>query len=85
MTTTERLHHLVDVLPERELETAARVLEVLAERPDTVDPVALALALAPEDDEPVTDEDRAAIAEARRDRAAGRGIPMDEVKRRLGL
>lgn len=81
MTTSERLHGLVDVLPEREQETAAHVLEALAERPDTVDRLALALALAPEHDEPVTDEDRAAIEQGRADSRAGRGIGMDELFR----
>lgn len=81
MTATERLHRLVDVLPERDKETAARLLEALAARPETVDRLALALALASEDDEPVTDEDRAAIEQGRSDYRAGHGVSMDELLR----
>ena len=43
------------------------------------------LADAPIDDEPVTPEDVAAIAEAREDLAQGRTTPLAEVRRRLGL
>jgi hypothetical protein len=43
------------------------------------------LANAPIDDEPVTPEDAAAIAEAREDLAQGRTTPLAEVRRRLGL
>ncbi len=68
MTVKERLHHLVDVLPERELETAARVLEALHA---TADPVAWALDNAPLDDEPYTQEEQAAVEEAYEDVASG--------------
>lgn len=43
------------------------------------------LANAPIDDEPVTPEDVAAIAEAREDLAQRRTTPLAEVRRRLGL
>lgn len=82
MTAKEKLHRIVNALPESELTAAERYLEYLAQ---SADPVALACELAPEDDEPVTDEDRAAIEEARAEIAAGRGIPFDQVKRELGL
>ena len=42
------------------------------------------LAKAPEDDEPLTAEDIAAIEEGLRDVEAGRLIPDDELWRRLG-
>lgn len=81
MTVNERLHRLVDALPEAEATAAARYLEYLA---NSAGPVALALALAPDDDEPVTDEDRAVLAERETaDRATY--VPFDEVKRTLGL
>jgi hypothetical protein len=54
-------------------------------RPDPTDPLARALADAPLDDEPYTDEERAADAEALADVAAGRGVSTDELRRRLGL
>lgn len=82
MTVQERLHRLVDVLPEAELVAAARYLEYLA---SVADPVALALALAPDDDEPLTEADRAALAEGWADYAAGRGASAEDVKRDLGL
>jgi hypothetical protein len=43
------------------------------------------LANAPIDDEPVTPEDVAAIAEAREDVAQGRTTSLAEVRRKLGL
>ena len=42
------------------------------------DPVLLALLSAPEDDEPVTEEDLQALDEARADREAGRTITLDK-------
>ena len=38
---------------------------------------------APADDEPLTAEDEAALAEAERDVAQGRVVPHDEARRRL--
>lgn len=58
MTVKEKLYRLVNVLPETELVAAERYLEYLAH---SADPVALALELAPDDDEPLTDRERAAI------------------------
>lgn len=40
---------------------------------------------APYDDEPLTEEDIAALDEAWEDVAAGRLVPMEEVERELGL
>jgi hypothetical protein len=39
---------------------------------------------APPDDEPLTDEDREALREAREDIAAGRMVSMDDLRRELG-
>ena len=49
------------------------------------DPVVRAFADAPDDDEPVTPEDAAAIVEAEQDLARGDVISHAELKRRLGL
>lgn len=57
-TTRDRLHALVNALDDKDLATAAQVLTA----PVDDDPVGLALALAPENDEPETDEERAAVA-----------------------
>ena len=77
MTTKQALHHLVDAIPESDLEAARQALEPLA------DPFLLALPTAPLDDEPETDEERAAVAEAYEDLAHGRVRPWEEVRREL--
>lgn len=82
VTTREKLHRLVDTLPESEHPTAVRVLEALAR---IADPVRWALDHAPADDEPESEEERAAVAEAYEDVKAGRLVSHEEVKRELGL
>jgi hypothetical protein len=82
MSLKDRLHHLVDTLPESEVPTAERILEALRA---TADPVAWALDNAPLDDEPDDDDFDGGLTEAREDVAAGRVFTMEEVKRDLGL
>jgi predicted transcriptional regulator len=85
MTTAEartKLHDLIESLPSDDVPTALRVLEALN---SSSDPVPLALRDIPIDDEPETEEERAAVAEARREIEEGKGIPHEEVMRRLGL
>ncbi len=60
MTKTE-LHRLIDELPEESLEPAAELLR------RAQDPVVAKLDAAPDDDEPLSDEDLQAILEARRE------------------
>lgn len=48
------------------------------------DPVLWSLATAPEDDEPVTEEERKAIEESRAAAARGELYSLEEVKRELG-
>lgn len=79
MTTREKLHHLVDELEEAELAPTLRLFELRRE-----DPMLQALANAPEDDEPWTDEDEAAVAEGRADIAAGRTVSLEEMLREHG-
>jgi hypothetical protein len=80
MTTKERLHELVDELSEPEAE---RALELVEKEHD--DPLLRAIANAPEDDEPWTDEDEAAVQESRDEIAAGVPlIPLEQVMRELG-
>ena len=52
-----------------------------------VDPVATALRNAPLDDEPETDQEKAAVADAKTwlQNNGGKGIPHAEAMRRLGL
>ena len=85
MTTAEartKLHDLVESLPSDDVTTALRLLEGLN---STSDPIPLAFRDIPFDDEPETEEERAAVAEARREIEEGKGIPHDEAMRRLGL
>ena len=77
MTAQERLHRLVDALPESEAPTAVRMLEELVV---TADPVLRAHLLAPEEEE-CTDGDDAdgGLTEAR----AEASISREEARRRL--
>ncbi len=81
MTTRDRLHQLVGELPESEHPEAERILTAL--RID--DPVLRALDTAPFDDVPETDEERAAVAEAREAIARGDVVPDEELDREPGL
>lgn len=80
MEDRQTLHTLVDELPEPELVAARRYLEYLRQ---TADPLRRALDAAPEDDEPLSAEDVAAIREGRRERAKGETTSHDEIKRLL--
>jgi hypothetical protein len=67
--TRERLHELLDDLPEHRLEEAAS---------------ALALLSVPEDDEPLTDEELESIREGRAAYARGETISDNELARKMG-
>ncbi|HEX4324218.1 MAG TPA: hypothetical protein VHZ77_06250 [Gaiellaceae bacterium] len=78
MTVKERLHQVVDELSDEEAEVMLRRVEALRN-----DPFLRYLDSAPVDDEPVTAEEEAAIAEVEADRDAGvPTIPFDEIKRK---
>ncbi len=81
MAVKDRLHALVDQLPETRLDRAQQLLEALL----TDDPVGISLALAPIDDEPETEEERALVEEARAELARGEYLTTDELRRSLGL
>jgi len=71
----DHAHRLLDQLDPGQFDAVSRLLEEMA------DPVARALAAAPADDEPVTEQDRRRFHEgeawfANRD---GKGIPMEDV------
>jgi hypothetical protein len=76
----ESLHNLVNRIPETELAAAQRFLEYLASNP-----AYRAAALAPVDDEPVTDGDAAAIRRSLDDVRAGRTSSHDDVRAEFGL
>ena len=71
----QHVHELVDRLPPTQLTAVAGLLEAM------LDPVSSAIANAPADDEPVTDEDRRRLREgqARFAQRGGKGIPMEDV------
>jgi len=68
--TRDRLRELVDALPEDRLDEAGAALAILN---------------VPDDDEPTTAEDRAALDRARDAYARGELVPHDAVRRSLGL
>lgn len=80
MQTKEDLHRLVDDLPESEIPAASRYLRYLRDLAN--DPVLRAFMEAPEDDEPLTPEEEAAIREAEEELERGEGIPWEQVKAR---
>jgi ethanolamine utilization microcompartment shell protein EutL len=75
----QQAHALLDMLPAEKLNAVRSLLEVM------VDPVSRALANAPVDDEPVTEEEERAVAEAREWLKHNRGIPFEQVVAELGL
>lgn len=77
MLTRDQLHHLIDELPESEIDTAGRFLQA------RTDPLLRALMDAPPDDEPETEEERAAVAEARSEIARGEWSRWGDVEQRL--
>jgi hypothetical protein len=79
--TRQQAHQLIDRMPETQLSGLVQFLETI------VDPVATALRNAPLDDEPETDDEKAAVTEARTwlQQNGDKGIPHAEAMRRLGL
>jgi hypothetical protein len=69
-TTREKLHKLVDRIPEDRIEEAAFTIEPLTY---------------PLDDEPLVEEELASITEARISHLHGESISHDEAMRRAGL
>ena len=81
--TKEALHRLIDELPDGDVPMAWRLLEPLRTNGDRGLP--RVLAEAPWDDEPETDEERAAVEEAYEASARGEVYTLEEVRRELGL
>lgn len=75
------LHELVDRLSERDLPAAQSYLRYLADL--ARDPFLRALAEAPIDDEPETEEERLAVEEAKAEVARGEVYPWEQVKAEL--
>ena len=80
VTVKGRLHRVIDELSDAEAEVALRRIDAMRS-----DPLVRSLDAAPVDDEPITPEEEAAVAEADAARAAGEpSISFDEIKRRYG-
>jgi hypothetical protein len=72
-------HALLDMLPPEKLNAVRSLLEVM------VEPLARSLALAPVEEEDLTEETAAALDRASASLREGKGIPHDEVLREFGL
>ncbi len=77
--TRSHVHSLVDQLPPVQRAALERILQSM------LDPLSRQLALAPFDDEPFTEEDRQAVAEADGWSKHNQPIPMEEVLADVGL
>jgi hypothetical protein len=77
MTAKEQLRERIEAFSEEEASEALRLLELRS------DPMIVAFRDAPADDEPLTPEEDAAIAEGRADIAAGRTVSLEEAMREL--
>jgi hypothetical protein len=75
----QHAHRLIDNLAPSQIPAAIGMLESL------LDPVARAIANAPVDDEPVTEEELCELEEARASIARGEGIPHEEILAEFGL
>ena len=75
MTAKEQLRQRIEAFSEDEAVEALRLLDLRN------DPVIVAFRDAPVDDEPFTEEDEAALAEAREDIATGQTVSLDEAMR----
>ncbi len=75
----QQAHAYLDHLPAEQVSAVRGLLEAM------LDPVSRALANAPTDDEPVTEEEERAIAEARVSLKRNGGIPFEQAVAELGF
>jgi hypothetical protein len=82
MPDKQQAHELIERLQASQISTAVRFLEFML-----LDPAAHAVATAPPDDEPVTDQDRRRFHDGQAwfAQRGGKGIPMEDVLAELGL
>jgi hypothetical protein len=76
----QQLLELASRVPEEQIPTAKKMLEALI-----VDPLWLALASAPMDDQELRPEVLASIVEARASIGRGEGIPHEEILKEFGI
>jgi hypothetical protein len=79
MVDRQQAHQLLDRLDAAQFNAVARLLEVMT------DPVARAIANAPVDDEPVSEQERQALAEACEWLEHNEPIPHEQVLAELGI
>jgi|SRR6266849_4843055 len=79
--TKEHAHELIERLAPRQVRAVVGLLEAM------LDPVSLAIANAPIDDEPESEQERQAVAESKAwfEQHAGQGISHEEVLADFGL
>lgn len=77
--TKEQAHQLIDRLAPSQVTAVVGLLEAM------LDPVSRAIANAPIDDEPVSEEEARDIADARAALDRGEGIPHEQVLAEFGL
>jgi tartrate dehydratase beta subunit/fumarate hydratase class I family protein len=84
-TARDKLHRRIDEMTEAEASRALDLLDrgVLDAGDHQAASLEALVASAPADDEPVTAEDEAAIAEARAEMARGEAVPLDQARREL--
>ena len=75
----QQAHVMLDLLGPEKISAVVGLLEVM------LDPVARAIANAPIDDEPVTEEEERALAESREWLKHNKGIPHEQVLAELGI
>jgi predicted transcriptional regulator len=77
--TRASLHHLIDQIPETEIDRVARLVEAVKMN----DRLAIQLALAPE--EPAEPDEIAALEEGQHDPERGQLTTLEQVKAELGI
>jgi hypothetical protein len=79
--TKQQAHELIDRMSNGQVSAVVGLLETM------LDPVSLAIANAPIDDEPETEDERRAVAESKAWMAEypGQGIPHEDILREFGL
>ncbi len=77
--TKEHAHELIDRMAPGQVAVVVGLMEII------LDPLARALANAPFDDEPVSEEEAREIEASRASFARGEGIPHEEVLAEFGL
>jgi hypothetical protein len=83
MSAREKLHAFVEQLPENQLIGAPRLLESMQAKVDE-DPILAILLNAPEDDEPLTEEEQRSLEVSLAAADRGETIPWEKVRKELG-